>query len=84
MAILGSHYSPYRGNTPSPSTITVSAKHSENKWFVTCTAERQGEQIEMATYSRRGENPMMGMCCFVEDWDRRPKAEGLLHGRMAW
>ena len=38
--------------------FTVSVKRSEDKWFVTCVAERQGERIEMATYSRRGQNPM--------------------------
>ena len=43
--------------------FTVSAKRSEGKWLVTCVAERQGERIEMATYSRRGQNPMEGMNC---------------------
>ena len=54
-----------------------------DKWQVTCVAQRQGESLEMATYSRAGEHPMLGMCCFVEDWDRQPEATGLLQCRRA-
>ena len=50
----------------------------EEAWLVTCSYLYKGETKEMATYRRSGPRPLSraGFYSFVEDWERRPGADG--------